>query len=319
MSSSTGILDALKLANKYLYQIGGPILMVIGTASCILNLIVYTQKNLRKNPCSIYLIAYNIANLAYIYSSLLPITLTVGYNVDSTVSNLNICRLRLYTTILSNCLSAFYLVFASIDRILITSRDALTRQRSTRRMAYLSLSSGTLFWSLFHIHTIIFANITQIGSNSFLCYYQQGVYLAFVSYYSLIKQILSFSLMLICGLWSIKNIQNTTRRITVIRNTSLSRTAVTNSLHSTSTKDRQFFLMLIMDITIYALFSFLFAIYLLYEQITQYYIKSAEQIQIENNVRNICLYGVSISISVSFYTNFIVSKTFRHELKNVFL
>lgn len=120
MSSSTGILDALKLANKYLYQIGGPVLMVIGTASCILNLIVYTQKNLRKNPCSIYLIAYNISNFMYIYSAVLSLTLGVGYNADYTVYNLIICRLRLYATILFNVLSAFYLILASIDRILVT-------------------------------------------------------------------------------------------------------------------------------------------------------------------------------------------------------
>jgi hypothetical protein len=46
--------------------------------------------------------------------------------------------------------------------------------------------------------------------------------------------------------------------------------AVTNTTHSISSKDRQLAIMLLMDILIYGLFFSTFAIFLLYQQITQY-------------------------------------------------
>ncbi|CAF3872175.1 unnamed protein product, partial [Adineta steineri] len=68
-SSATNYIWLLKSITKYLYQIGGPILICIGSLSCILSLIVFTKKSLRKNPCSLYFISYNIANLILMYSS----------------------------------------------------------------------------------------------------------------------------------------------------------------------------------------------------------------------------------------------------------
>jgi hypothetical protein len=318
MTSSDDSLAVLKSAELYLYQVGGPILMFIGTIGCLLNLSVFTQKNLRKNPCSIYFIAYNLANFIYIYSSLLSLTLGIGYEIDPSAYNLGICHLRLYITILFNCLSPFYLILAAIDRILITSPNALTRQKSTRRLAYACLGGGTLFWALFHSHALILSNITQVGPNIFLCYYEQGVYLAFISYYSIIKEVVALSLMIFCGLWSIKNIRST-HSITAATDLSVTRIGgVTGNLRSNSSKDRQLMFMLLMDITIYALFSFVFAISLMYTQITQNYIKSADRLQIESIVTFICLYSAGIPFCTSCYANLIVSKTFRKEVKKIF-
>jgi RNase P subunit RPR2 len=317
MTSSDDSLTVLKSAVLYLYQVGGPIIIFIGTIGALLNLSVFTQKNLRKNPCSIYFIAYNLANLIYIYSSLLALTLDVGYQIDPSAYNLPMCRLRIYIGLLFDCLSPSYLILAAIDRILITSRNALTRQKSTRRLAYICLAGGTLFWILFHSHALILSNIIQIGPNIFLCYFQQGVYLAFITYYSIVKQIVVLSSMIFCGLWSIKNIRST-RRITATNDLSATRIGgVTGNLQSTLSKDRQMVFMLLMDITIYASFSFLYVIYLIYEQITQNYVKSNDRIQIESNVQFLGLYSAAIPFCTSCYTNLIASKTFRKEVKKI--
>jgi hypothetical protein len=206
---------------------------------------------------------------------------------------------------------------ASIDRILITSPNALTRQRSTRRLAYTCIISVTLFWVLFHIHVLIWTNIIQIVPNQFLCYFQ-GVYLDFIGYYFLIEEIIALSLMIIFGLWSIKSIRSI-RRVRVAPDLSVNRPAVGGGLHSTSSKDRQLIFILLMDTTIYALFSFVYTIFLLYEQITQNYTKSPDRMQIESFVRNLCSFSVGIPFCISSYGNLIVSKTFRNEVKKVFL
>jgi hypothetical protein len=316
-SSSNGTAAVLQSATQYLYQVGCPILMLIGTMGCILNLIVFTQKNLRKNPCSIYFIAYNITNLLYIYSSLLSLMLDVGYNIDPSSHYLIICRLRLYAAILFNCLSPFYLILASIDRVLVTSSNALTRHRSTRRLAYVCIIGGTLFWTLFHIHALVLTNIIQLGPNVFLCYFSEGVYLAFVGYYSLIKEMLALSLMIIFGVWAIRNIRNA-YLARVAPHSSANATTGESCSHTTSSKDRQLILILRIDVTIHALFSFMYAIFLMYQQITQNYIKVPERIRIENSVRNICLFSIGIPFCSSCYANLLVSKTFRNEVKKIF-
>jgi hypothetical protein len=313
MSSSTNTLTALSSAQYYLFRFVCPIVVLFGSIGCIINLMVFTQKILRKNSCSIYFIAYNIANLIYIYAAPFYATLNVGYNIDASIHNLVLCHLRFYTTVLFNCLCSFYLVLASIDRVLITSLNARTRQRSTLRMAYICVIVGTIFWALFHSHALFLTNILQTLPNVYLCYSEPGIYRTFLSYYSLIKELLTLTLLTTCGLWSIKNIRSSARRIGGTTGTPGS----TNTAHSTSSKDRQLAFMLLMDIMIYGLFFSTYAIYLLYQQITQYYVKSSVQIQIESIVRNLAQFAAAIPVSTSFYTNLIASKTFRNEVKKV--
>jgi len=318
MASSTDIATAMTSAVAYLYKIVGPILIFIGTIGGILNLVVFTQKNLRKNPCSMYFIAYNLVNLMQIYASLLGLMVNVGYNINLTANNIHLCRLDLYITTVFNVLSSFYLVLASFDRILITSPNALTRQRSTLRLAYICIIGGTLFWALFHSQVLVFSEIIEVAPNYFQCYFQPGTYIAFTGYYSIIKEILAISLMIICGLWAIKNIRSM-RRVAPLPSLSINTntTGVEGNQQSASSKDRQLIFMLRMDITIYGLFCFVFAIFLLYQQITEDYIKSPQRAEIEVAIRNLCLLSIDVPLCTSFYTNLIASKTFRKEVKKV--
>jgi hypothetical protein len=251
-----------------------------------------------------------------IYASLLGLTVNVGYNTDLTVKNIHLCRLDLYITTVFNVLSAFYLILASVDRIFITSPNAVTRQRSTLRLAYICIAGGTLFWALFHSQVLIFSEIIEVAPNYFVCYFQSGAYLAFTGYYAISKEILAISLMIICGLWAVKNIRSM-RRVGPLPSLSVSRTAVEGQQQSASSKDRQLIFMLRLDITIYGLFSFVFAIFLIYQQITQDYIKSPERAQIEVAIRNLCLFSIDVPLCTSCYSNLIASKTFRKEVKKI--
>ncbi|CAF1356072.1 unnamed protein product, partial [Adineta steineri] len=163
MSSSDGFLTSLESIQTNLFRIGGPILLVLGIVSCVINLMVFTQKNLRKSPCSIYLIAVNIANFLYLTISVLLTTLALGYGIDPTKSNLFTCRFCYYILYLFDILSPFYVILASIDRVLVTSSNVRARQRSTRHLAYICIGCGTLFWILFHCHTLILVDIQEIA------------------------------------------------------------------------------------------------------------------------------------------------------------
>jgi hypothetical protein len=122
--------------------------------------------------------------------------------------------------------------------------------------------------------------------------------------------------MAITGLWTVKNI----RRLNRIKNVPIvwtNSTTVGNVRHSTSPKDRQLILMLLIDIMVFIIFSSLTVFYLLEEQITQYQTKSYEQIEVETFIGNVASVSVNVPFCVGFYTHLIVSKTFRNEVKTI--
>ena len=67
--------------------------------------------------------------------------------------------------------------------------------------------------------------------------------------------------------------------------------------------------------SIYALFSFMMAIVLMYQEITQHQEKSFVRTQLEVFIRNVCFLSIAIPFCSSCYTNLIVSLTFRKEVK----
>jgi hypothetical protein len=69
-------------------------------------------------------------------------------------------------------LSPSCLVLASIDQLLVTTQNAVTRQRSTSRLAYVTIGCITLLWLLFHIHAIILMHVIELVPNVFTCYTQ---------------------------------------------------------------------------------------------------------------------------------------------------
>lgn len=145
MSSDDNYIQSLAQAQKNILKFGGPILMAVGTLSCTITLIVFLRKNLRKNPCSIYLVAYNSCNLLLIYTTLFFSTLATGYNIDPGLYNLHFCRFRMYAILLFDILGPTYLILGSVDRILITPRNTRTRQRSTPHLACICVAISTVF------------------------------------------------------------------------------------------------------------------------------------------------------------------------------
>ena len=162
MSSPSNLTTAWKTAEGYFFWMAGPVMMLIDLIGWIINLLVFTKKNLRKNPCAIY----------FICSPLLQLTMDLGFYINP--------RLRLYSAVLFNTLSLFYLVLASIDQSSVTSPNALTRRRSIRSLAVLCLIVGTIVWSLFYSHVLIFSTILQWTPTVSVRYFQRGIYRAFI-------------------------------------------------------------------------------------------------------------------------------------------
>ncbi len=319
MSSEYSFIAWLVSIQTNLYRFGGPVLMGVGTVSCILSVIVFTKKNLRKNPCSIYFIAFNISNFLLIFTSILFSTMANGYNIDPTLYNLTFCHFRFYGILLFDILSPSYLILASIDRILITSRNALTRQRSTRRLVFICIISITLFWMLFHIHALILTNYIQLAPGYIICYFQPGVYLMLMNYYSsIIKGILIPLLIIILALWIVKNV----RSRPCIAPVSIIPTAVTTAIKNVRaaghSRNRQIFQILLTDISIYVILNLILTIIVIYEQFNPNQSGDLVVAHIQVFLMNVGVFSGYIPFCIGCYTNSLASKSFRHEVKNIF-
>jgi hypothetical protein len=148
-----------------------------------MNLMVFTRNTLRKSPCAMCFVAGNIIDFMYLFFLFLPIFLEFGYNINLGYRNLVYCRSMSYIGSILSSLGPSYLILASIDRTLITSRNAGTRKRSTRRLALTGIIGLALFWMIFHVHALIYMNIFQYGPDYFVCIFSPGAYISFITYY----------------------------------------------------------------------------------------------------------------------------------------
>ncbi|CAF1414447.1 unnamed protein product [Adineta ricciae] len=314
--SLAAILDSIQ---TNLFRFGGPFVIINATISCILNLLVFTKPTLRKNPCSICFIAVTIANTLYLYFVFILQVTQVGYNTDPSITNIIYCRIRLYSSCVGNCLGPSFLILASIDRTLITSKDAGVRKRSSNRLAITCIIVLTIFWMLFHIHAFFFAEIIQVGPNMLFCFSQPGGHTVFTSYFALVFNAIIVPLCIILfGLWTVKNVKKVHNRVRPAGSLGNTSTTVGKNQHIGS-KDHQLIRILLIDILTYIIFRVPFALFLVYQQITQYQLKSNDQIAIDYFGFNITYFLFLAVAAINCYTNLLVSKTFRAELKQTFL
>ncbi|UJR18415.1 hypothetical protein I4U23_005320 [Adineta vaga] len=238
-----------------------------------------------------------------------------GYNIDASSYNLIFCRFRYYITFVCDILGPSFLIIASIDRIFITSRNALIRQQSTHRFAYQYISFIILFWLIFHIHSLFFTNIINFTTDVGFCYFQLGLYLTLISYYSLIiKAILIPLLMILFGLRTLKNVRSLNYvRVIGVRNASI------GGIRSTPSNDRELIKIVLVDTLIYILFNTMISILLVYQQIIQNQIQTYAQLYLQGFLMVISVFSAYISFCISFYSNLIISKTFRKEIKNILM
>ena len=288
--------DKFNAIQEYLYKIGGPILILLGTVSCLISLYVFTKKNFRKNPCSIYLISINIVNLLHIYCTILALTMVSGYNIQIGLYNIFLCHLVLYLNFLFDILGPCYLILLSIDRLLISSSSASIRRLSTHRLAYRSILIVTLFWILFHIHAFLFTKVINLNEHEEICYFQKGLYTIIVGYYILItKGLLIPFLLILFGIFTLKNIRR---------------------LNSAKSKDQQFQQILLIEITIHISCTIPLSILIIYQQISFQFNQQQQLMPIHIYTRIIARFLTHIPFCISCCEYLLVSDTFRTELKN---
>ena len=191
-----------------MYRYVGTGIFILGNLGNVITGVIFAKKSWRKNVCVFYFNFCLILNSFYLNSYILGTILNEGFAVQAYQNNVVFCKLYYYINQVCGTLLPAILVSASIDRLLITSKNIETRLHSSKRLAYLSVSICSIFWILFHSHLLVKVNVQQLGSSSVECFYDMStIYLQIISWLFLIITCAFCLMMIILSHLALKNIR----------------------------------------------------------------------------------------------------------------
>lgn len=300
MASNDYLITLLPYIIQILSRYFLPFVIVIGNISCILSLLIFLQKSMRKNSSGLYFLSLTLSNIIFINITIIATVLFFGFNIDSTGKILTLCQLQFYIGFVVSLLSSAFLVLASIDRFMITSSNFNINQFSTRSIALKLIFIITIFSCILHTHA--FFNIVDVnGTKGVSCTFRSGAYILVLSWYIfLIFGFLTPALMIIFGIRTIINV----RRVMIVP---------MNRLYSI---DRQLILIMLSQCFVNVIFHLPLAVYFIYAYTTKNSMNDIHYYTINLFFFYIALICFYIPYCSFFYVN-LISYSFRMEFKRL--
>jgi hypothetical protein len=237
-------------------------------------------------------------------------TIFMFYYPNEITLLLTFCKLYKYILYIFGQEGKTMLVFACIDRFLITSDRASFRAFSTPKRAKYLIVFSFIFWLLSTIHVPIMVTVVHGQCTT------SGVYSIIYSIYTIIFVSLIPSITsAVFGYLTYLNMRQMRNRVQPIgQNT-------TNTHVSTQRRDRDLLIIVIAEVLVYVITTALFPLILLEMLITEYTMpnKSFQYLQIEIFIVNIAVFLLFINCAAPFYTYFISSKSFRRDFKKLIM
>jgi L-lactate permease len=250
--------------------------------------------------CAIILLSIGIISQLYaLYNSPNPFT---------TISSF--CKARSYLNQTSAMSCRWLLVMACIDRYISSSTNTRNRWFSSVAMARRIVVIIVCIWFILPIHVLIYSNIRPPGNIA--CSITNGSIAVYHRFYTVIMggalpSIISF----ICSLFIWRNFQDKRRRRTITFNNILMQ-------KRKKVQDQQILLMLFVQVVIFVISTIPFMSFNIYDTMTRSVTnKSADRKAIEAFCKTSTELLVYL-ITLSFYSNTLVSRTFRRELITLF-
>ncbi|CAF1365833.1 unnamed protein product [Adineta steineri] len=183
-----------------------------GTIGNIFNIIILSDRSIRKLPSVFLFLIASIASLIAIHLGLITRMLS-GWASDPTYTIGWLCKLRTFLVFVSRAVVFWLFVLATIDRLLLSSSENRQRRLSTMKNAqrgalFVIIMSIIIYAQLFYCYE---ANLTNAP---FQCYAKSSscqllTDMTFASFTTIVPLLL----MLIFGLMTISNIRESHRRL----------------------------------------------------------------------------------------------------------
>ncbi|CAF3670988.1 unnamed protein product [Rotaria sp. Silwood1] len=295
-------------------------IFLFGSIGNILNVLILSQTSFRRNPCAVLFLFSSVVNFIAILSGLLSRILS-GWGADLTATTRFFCKLRGFVVNIARSVAIWYILFAIIDRWLLSSLKLHHRQMSSLKNAKRAMIISLMLAIVVFSH-IIYCHEPNLINAPQKCY---GITIAcrFVTDISFILlAIVPLPLMLMFGLMTIYNIRQSRGRV-ANRNTSMvtnTVTATTNQRHRMTKQDQNLLIMLLVQICILFILSIPLAIQKLHSAIVTGRTPSALQVAIEDLVYNLAQLLHFVANGMPFYIYTLVGgNVFRKALAKFFI
>jgi hypothetical protein len=143
---STAVIVQLGIVIQQINRYAPIFLLLFGFLANLLNCFIFTRRNLRSNPCSVYFLAASLMNLIGVVTGFTPRIIN-GWNIklDLTETISALCPLFLFVLFSTRSIAAWMIAFAAIDRYFVSSRDIHRRQMSNLENTYGCILFSLLF------------------------------------------------------------------------------------------------------------------------------------------------------------------------------
>ncbi|CAF1144701.1 unnamed protein product [Didymodactylos carnosus] len=312
MSEAVNLVLSLNTIATQLARYLSIFILICGTIGNMLNIIVFMQRSLRLNPCSIYFLSSSVSSLFALFSGLTTKILST-YDLNPIDESPVQCKIRnflLYSTLTT---STWFIALASIDRYFISCQNVKRRQLSNLKNTYYLVGILTVLTMLIYgeIFYCFGANLSTPPS-PLPCYsknYPCRLYNDLT--FAIIFVLIPCFIMSLFGYLTILNVRKLNRLV----DTTLS---IQNDTKRMKRPDRQLIQMLLVQVVLTTMLGLPVAIQRLYATFTIYLVKTQLQLSIENFALQLLLLFTFISMSIPFYLYLLTSTLFRQTFMGLF-
>ncbi|CAF1200613.1 unnamed protein product [Adineta steineri] len=284
-----------------------PTVAILGGIGNMFVTIIFTRQH--QNACSLYLVIAAIFNTFYLgFNRVLQYF--PFYYLDGTVRAFFLCKLRGYLPTVLGQVAKTMIVFACIDRYMITSNRATFRGLSTSKRAKYLIAFSVIFWALVSSHIAIEQTILNGQCSQF------GTYATIYSIFTIIAiGSIPPIMMGICGYLTYRNMRHLRVRIQPTVNN------INEGHVHIRQRDRDLLIIVIYEIFIYVLTASLYPLILVETIITNNTIarKSALHSQVESFLLFLSFLLLSVNSAAACYIYLVLSKSFRRDFKQIFI
>jgi hypothetical protein len=321
--SDVRLIETLTLASKQLNRYLPLFIFSFGIIGNILNTLVLSQRKIRLNPCIFLFLCSSISNLISILCGLMPRILS-GWNIDLTDTNQYHCKLRAFIMFTSRTIAFWLIVFATIDRWILSLSDAQRRQMSTLKNAHRGALIITIISILFYLH-MFYCYEPNLVDAPLKCYGKTACCRLLTDItYACFTILLPLILMIIFGLTTISNIRDTRSCISVDSITTFEHSenlvSILRRQQSRRWKklDRYLLRMLLLQVILLICFTLPQTVHKLYLTLTFSKEKSEWQLAIDRFIYNFDLLLPYLASGMPFYVYTLTGgKVFQNALRNV--
>ncbi|CAF1469473.1 unnamed protein product [Adineta steineri] len=290
-----------------------PVVFVIGLFTNVANILIFSHGRLRTNICSWYFICLSISQILSLFFNGLYRMIVTGWNngYDYSQISMDLCKFRIYGTILSVVLSRHFLCLILLDRWMITSRSPSLKNKSSLKFGRWLILFSFVFWMLFSLHVPIGNPSVTLSSG---CMPPLGsTYFMFYTVYTIVIAILPLFIMILLVFLITKNLRNRGRAIHP--NAFLIQQNSNNLSIQKSRSDFQLIRISVIQIVCFIIFNIIYSTFTLYFEVTSSAVRVGDRLPIEIFVYNIGYCLLITYAPVTFPLYILASSVFRQEFK----